>query len=189
MGGEIFKDSLRKLEGKPKQKFQKITSLETRENSQQIDTNIVKNDINIITKVKSQRNMVYKNYRKEYISKLILNKITFEKKLLSLIVNRHTNRYKDISNTKNLIADLEHKPPKTGEETMEKNLEKKISSLKLDRTPFILRYNRANSANENFNRNIKNTVYYEEKTNCNVAEYMKKINLSKLSNDVIVVFC
>ena len=100
MGGEIFKDSLRNLEVKPIQKYQKFISLETRENSQHIDMNIIKNNTNLIMKIMSQRNSKNKTNKKEDRNTLFLRKITWEKNLLALIINKHynNNNYRYIDN-------------------------------------------------------------------------------------------
>ena len=106
MGGEIFKDSLRKLEVKPTQKYQKLISLETRENSQHIDMNIIKNNTNLIMKIMSQRNSKNKINKKEYRNILFLSKITLEKNLLALIIKKHINnsnyRYNDDNDNKKI---------------------------------------------------------------------------------------
>ena len=96
MGGEIFKDSLRKLEVKPTQKLQKFISLETRENSQHSDINIYNNDTNPIMKFMFQRNFGNKINKNEDIIKLLSRKIMLEKNILASIINRHRNNVKNI---------------------------------------------------------------------------------------------
>ena len=98
MGGEIFKDSLRKLEVKSIQKFQKNTSLETRQNSLSNDINLLKNESALAVENLSQRP------RKREINKFtdtfdaFSRKIITDKSILANITHKTKDEIKETIN-------------------------------------------------------------------------------------------
>lgn len=184
MGSEIFKDSLRKLEAKPKQKFQKNISLETRENSQHNDIKILMNKINSITKILSQRNSGNKIYNKEYISELLLTKITLEKNLVALLVNRHgnmdsktnnnnKNTNNNNKNTKNITPKLIMPQTNNRKDTIIKDKSNRIYASNI----YLKRKDKDNIFYLGHSKSIKNTENTILKLNYKVHKI--KINISK----------
>lgn len=103
MGGEIFKNSLRKLEDKSIQKFQRNISLETRQNSLSNDINFLKNNSTLADENLSQRLRKREINNFAIFSNAFLRKIESDKRMLAAITHNTPDKFKDIiSKTKNV---------------------------------------------------------------------------------------
>ena len=98
MGGEIFKDSLRKLEAKSIQKSQKNISLETRQNSLSNDINLLKNESALAVENLSQRPRKREINKSIYISHAYARKIIADKSILANITRKTSDKIKETIN-------------------------------------------------------------------------------------------